>query len=228
MGLDIVVGMYANSPEGGDALPLGDQFVAINEALRSRNLPEHHEPTYLPDIYSERIGSYSTLHTLRRLAAHLWAGQPLPPPANSDTDAANDPHVRAVIDSMFPQPKASLLTRIFTKSRPKPSFAGPPFPHLIVHSDCDGMYIPVNFAEVLFVPPNSVPVGSSHQLLKECLVLSAALGLDTEADPHVVFGEKLEAVVPTGNCYAVECRVCLQLIQASRASIATGAALVLC
>ncbi|MES9621145.1 hypothetical protein ACPCBX_06145 [Streptomyces tuirus] len=105
-----------------------------------------------------------------------------------------------------------------------------PFDHLIHHSDCEGYYVPVDFTHVIV--DKRAPggyLGSSVRLLLEARRLAEALGLPEDLDPHSeeVF-EAAEAEEPASEGwqrYGVESYVCLQLLQAAKLSIATGAAI---
>ena len=99
---------------------------------------------------------YSALHYLRRIAAHIAAGRAVPPPG--DDDASSDPVQEAYYDAVAGK------RRLFRKG---PKFDRR-FDHLLVHSDAEGFYAPVEFDEVLF--SDEVPgamLGSSHALVRE-------------------------------------------------------------
>jgi hypothetical protein len=112
------------------------------------------------------------LHTVRRLAAHLAETGTLPGPLAQPHKGAEDP----------------LLTKAYAKFTGEP--AGP-FDHLIYHSDCEGYYVPVDFAQV--IADDSLPggyLGSSVRLLAETRRIASALGLpeDLDADSEEVLG----------------------------------------
>ncbi|MCA8972491.1 MAG: hypothetical protein KDC95_22070 [Planctomycetes bacterium] len=51
--------------------------------------------------------------------------------------------------------------------------------HLLCHSDCEGMYVPIDFAEPIFdedLP--GVLLGSSHALLRELHSLASHIGIE--------------------------------------------------
>ncbi|MGZ3424514.1 MAG: hypothetical protein ACXVEE_42030, partial [Polyangiales bacterium] len=53
--------------------------------------------------------------------------------------------------------------------------------HLLVHSDCEGYYVPVDFAEVVF--DDELPggmLGSSQRLMRELVEVAPALGITLE------------------------------------------------
>jgi len=93
VGLDVTVGaligLEALDAEGFSYRQ--GQFARVNRALEAADLPPHTEPDVAGGgaPWSCRMWSYSGLHYLRRVAAHLWASEGLPPPG--DHDARNDP-----------------------------------------------------------------------------------------------------------------------------------------
>ncbi|SNR83599.1 hypothetical protein SAMN05216252_101339 [Actinacidiphila glaucinigra] len=154
---------------------------------------------------------YSGLHTVRRLAVHLATDGRLPEPLDQAQRATDDP----------------LLSKVY---KALPGDPPGPFDHLIHHSDCEGYYVPVDFAHVIVdKKARGGYLGSSVRLLAETRRLAEALGLPEDLDPHSeeVF-EVADAEEPTTERwqrYGVESYVCLQLLQAAKLSIATGAAI---
>ena len=224
MGLSISVGLGAQLREEGDEETLEyfeRQFETINELLESFGLPPHREPHELnPDqILSIDLYGYSGLHYLRRVAAHLALKEELPPPG--DEESAEDPVLAdyyQLFDEHLAEGKAGAMR----------------FQHLIVHSDAEGYYLPVDFPEVIHADPSlevaGDMIGSSPRLLAECLELARALGLPDDLDPEA--DEVWEAAESQGEGeekwqrYGIESHTCAALIHASRASVETGAALV--
>lgn len=165
MGLTLVVGALAEALEqdGEHAARLDAQFAAVNKALVAAGLPTHNEPrTLLPDRrWSGDMYGYSGVHYLRRIAAYVASGRSLPRPG--DDGASDDPVLDAyfaVVDGRAP----SLFGRML--GRPRPARA---FDHLIVHSDAEGYYLPIEFREVV-IPDESLEIdggmiGSSPMLL---------------------------------------------------------------
>lgn len=225
MGLSIVVGLGAEVREEDDQGTLEyleQQFEVINELLESFGLPPHREPYELDagQVVSFDMFGYSGLHYLRRVAAHLALDEELPPPGSEET-TSDDPALKdyyQLFDESFAEGKA----------------AGMRFQHLIVHSDAEGYYLPVEFDEVILADPalevEGDMIGSSHRLLEECLELARALELPPDLDPESE--EVWEAAENQGEGeakwqrYGVESHACLRLIRACQASIATGAAVV--
>jgi hypothetical protein len=223
LGLSIFVGLGTTLSEEGDEAAveqLEQEFEVINDLLESFGLPPHREPYELDagQIVSFDLYGYSALHRLRRVAAHLARGEELPPPG--DAEASHDP----VLQEYY---------QLFDDNLLEGKAGGMRFQHLIMHSDAEGYYLPVEFDEVLIADPSlgiaGDTVGSSHRLLEECLELARALELpeDLEPESEAVW----EAAGNQGGGakwqrYGVESHTCLALIAACRASVATGAALV--
>lgn len=223
MGLCVGVGVLADlgehDPEGAEWARA--DFAKINAALRAAGLPAHHEPDALP-AEATRVGGdlfgYSGLHYLRRIAAHLWEGRPVPPPG--DQNAAGDLVLQRYHQQQG-EPRPGLLGRL-TGARAR----GPRFDHLIMHSDAEGYYVPVDFPRVIFgAGDDDVPggmLGSSPRLLAECEHLAAALGLPTDIDPEAdaVFEAAESQGQGTGwRAYGIEAHSCLHLIHCARASL---------
>lgn len=224
MGLSISVGLGALLSEEGDEETLEyyeRQFEVINELLESFGLPTHREPYDLraDQTLSLDLFGYSGLHYLRRIAAHLALEEELPPPG--DEQSAEDPTLAdyyQLFDEHLAEGKAAAMR----------------FQHLIVHSDAEGFYLPVEFDEVIHADPSlgvaGDTVGSSQRLLAECLELARALELPDDLDPES--DEVLDAAEGRGEGgekwrrYGVESHTCLALIRACRASVSTGAAVV--
>ncbi|WP_345699373.1 hypothetical protein [Kitasatospora terrestris] len=101
--------------------------------------------------------------------------------------------------------------------------------HLLCHSDCAGFYVPVDFAEPLFLDEQAVAgggmVGSAQRLLAELVACAPAIGIAVAADGTV--GPEQDAI-PADDPYEVEKFTWYGLYRACRASIATGHALVFC
>ena len=232
MGLALEVGILVSlrgSDEEGLASYRG-QFDAVNRALRAAGLGPHREPegavAGLP--WSADMAWYSGLHTLRRIAAHLWAGEGVPPPgsAGDTADALSEAYYRR--GGVAPVP---LLGRLLGGGGPR----GPRFDHLMLHSDAEGYYLPLDFEKVV-VPAASLQVaggmiGSSPRLLRECEVLAEALGIPatvTADDEEVALAMEARGQGAGWRRHGVETFCCLRLLEASRISVATGAALVFC
>jgi hypothetical protein len=227
MGLDAIVGAFRQLELDPEGLKYHrDMFARLSITVREAGLPPYVEPEDLPEenTWSARIGSYGMLHHLRRLAAYIDAGRPLPEPI--DDRASSDLVLKARHEGVNPSP--SVWARIFGKNKPPRSI----FPHLIDHSDAEGYYLPIDFPEPL-VPTGKLEVpggfvGSSVRLLDECQRLAALLELPPDADPESSeFDEPTESG-PLWQRHAIASYVCLQLIAGARASVNARAAMVFC
>jgi hypothetical protein len=222
MGLDIVVGeipYYEGDPDDSDFQEYQKrQYERINSILRNAGLPAHDEPVCSQGgaPWHIRIGSFSCLHYLRRIAAHLWAGNGLAPPCLDDR-ASRDP----------------VLKRYYMAVNESPNIQ---FAHLINHSDDGGYYLPIPFDTPLepgFELIKNIGcqvIGSSFTLMDECEYLADFLELPLDLDPETVreasLGkEKGEAV---WERYGVESFVCSALYMAAKVSVESGCTIVLC
>ena len=223
MGLAICVGMSTEVREGDPEYAefFDRQMEAVNGVLESFGLPEHSEPADLDDerTFECEMPGYAGLHYLRRLAAHLALKGELPEPG--DEDSASDTVLndyQKIFDASFGQGKAS----------------GIPFQHLIIHSDAEGYYLPLEFDDVL-IPDASLEiaggmVGSAPMLLRECRELAQALelpeGLSLEDEALWEALDNQGQGATKWERYGMESYTCLGLIRACEASAETGAAIV--
>lgn len=180
-----------------------EEFGPVNALLRANGLPEHSETVVdESELVEFEMGGYSSLHHLRRIAAHLDAGGPLPEPGGED--APDDPVLLAAYE------------------RP----AGGRFTHLIHHSDAEGFYLPIDFPLPLNGDVVGGTVGSSVALRRELRELAQVLGIPDGIDPE---GDELwDATETPGEGwrrYGIESFVCVRLLAAAEASVARGAAL---
>jgi len=229
VGLSLCVGMLAEVREDDaeGASGLEEAFSQANQLLERAGLPGHREPEDC-ETWDAQMFGYSGLHYLRRLAAHLDAGLPMPVPGTQESD--EDPILQAYFNSVVGK-KPGILKRLFGKP---PSFSRA-FDHLIVHSDAEGFYVPQDFSKVLIASDERLPggmLGSVPRLLSELDRLAAALELPAELDPE---SEPLwEAADSQGEGdalwerYGIESFSCVVLREACRRSLKTGAAIVFC
>jgi hypothetical protein len=156
---------------------------------------------------------YGGIHYLRRVGAHLALGMPIPLPG--DKEAAKDPVLQRDYWDGF-----------IAGERLK-------YQHLIIHSDAEGFYVPIDFEGALVVP--DIPLlggmlGSTQQLRAECKELAGVLGVPAGMGPEA--DEIMNAIETQGQGrekwqqFAVETFTCLQLIAACEASLRTKAAIV--
>ena len=122
---------------------------------------------------------YSGLHYLRRVAAYLDSTGRLPEPGKDN--ASEDP----VLEQYFQDvtgTKPSFLTRLLNK---QPNFQRG-LDHLIVHSDAEGFYVPIEFPDVLYAYEEREVaggmLGSSYRLLSECKRIAAELEIPSDLD----------------------------------------------
>lgn len=228
MGLALSVGLLGdlrvNDPEGLDGYV--DIFDSLNALLRANDLPAHNEPLDV-EVWDAEMFRYSGLHYLRRLAAYVDSGRDLPGPGDSDSSA--DEVLEAYFNDVT-RKKAGLIGSIFGKRK---QFRRE-FDHLIVHSDAEGFYLPVDFPNVLFASEDmQVPgamVGSVPRLLGECDRLAGILDIPPDITPDS--DELWEAADAQGEGsapweqYGVESFSCVALREACRRSLKTGAAIV--
>jgi hypothetical protein len=216
MGLNMTVGGLSDAGEEYTEMVRAD-LAAISELLERAGAGKWHEPDLVDaeDTDFEMWG-YAGLHTVRRLAVHLVVSGRLPEPLPRSRRASDDPLLNQVYETLPGDPPG-------------------PFDHLIHHSDCEGYYVPVDFAHVIV--DKRAPggyLGSSVRLLAETRRIAEALGLPEDLDPHdeEVFeaAEGTEDTEPAGEGwqrYGIESYVCLQLLRAAELSVSTGAAIAL-
>lgn len=227
MGLDVSVGFIA-SLRDLDPDAMGDferHFAVVGRVLKEHGLPQHVE-LLACESWSRQMFGYSGLHYLRRIAAHLDAGLPLPPPG--DGQSSEDPVLVAYFEDVLGK-KQGLMQRLFKKS---PRFVRS-FDHLILHSDAEGFYLPQDFPNVLFADDTALPggmLGSTPRLLAELERLAGELGVPEHL--HSQSEELWEAADSQGEGdtrwerYGIESYSCVVLREACRKSLALGAAIV--
>ena len=200
MGLSIEVGYLADLKEYDlEGFELAkDHLESINGVLIANGLPAHHEPESIEEVWGADLFGYSGLHHLRRIAAHVGAGQPLPEPGTKE--AAADP----LLDKLYGNPPQGQ------------------FQHLIHHSDADGFYLPVEFDDVL-ISGRLGMIGSTYSLKKELDQLAAVLEIPAELgiDDELVWvaAENQGKGKTTWERYGIETHTCLTLVEACRQSI---------
>src|SRR5688500_18104586 len=230
MGLTLVVGALADLLDEGEeegAAMLEAQFATVNQALAAAGLPAHTEPrTLAPERrWSGDMYGYSGVHYLRRIAAYVASNRSLPRPG--DDGASDDPVLDAYLvaaEGRAPSPFGRML------GLPKPP---PAFDRLTLHSAAAGYYLPIEFREVVFPAPgldvDGAMIGSSPMLLRECERLATVLGIPPNVVPES--DELVEAAESQGRGegylrYGQEVCACVQLREAARRSVETGAAIV--
>ncbi len=228
MGLALSVGILAdlreNDEDGYEYFK--SQLEALNRYLQRTNIREHMEPEDC-EVWSADMFGYSGLHYLRRIAAHLDLTGRLPSPGGDDS--SKDPILEKYYQAADGV-RASFISRLLGKQKDfKRSFD-----HLILHSDAEGFYLPIDFPGVLF-PDDSFEiagcmVGSSYQLLRVCERIAAALEIPPDLDE--TSDALWEAADSQGEGsvkwerYGIETFSCVCLRRGCRKSIESKAALV--
>jgi hypothetical protein len=226
MGLGLEVGWLADlasaDAEGYDHAR--SVFEAVNVALRRAGLPEHREPADC-DVFSCDMLGYSGLHDLRRLAAHLDATGRLPEAPGAGA-SSKDPMLQGYYERATPGFWRRLVGR---RERGR-------FDHLILHSDAEGLYLPVDFPDVLFPSGElRIPggmIGSVPRLAIECALIHSALqipdDLDERSDALWDAADAPGAGPELWQRYGRESYSCVCLERACAEAVRTGAALVFC
>lgn len=202
MGLSVSVGMLAdlkaNDAEG--AAWFRAEVAKVNRVLEANGLPTFTEPeTLATQPHSNAADSYpySFLHYLRRAYALQREGYPLTPAGDRLSKADND--VIEDAGSLFDS-------------------------HLLMHSDAEGFYVPVEFDEPIF--SDDVPgamLGSSPRLLRELVKVAPFLSIELDATGELTGGARqklLDADANENTPYYREYVVWHSLYEAARLSIA--------
>jgi hypothetical protein len=212
MGLSISVGSLARTVASGDGewvAAVREKFAKVSAALERAGLERHDEPDRLPTVdgrplweVSDHGFSYSTIHYLRRFQA-LSLDDPEwdPTPVVAGDDPADEP---AIAD----------LAEDHTS-------------HLICHSDCDGLYVPVEFEEVIL--DKAVPgklLGSSTRLLGELWELAPALGIELERGVPSAETERALREIDDSDPFSNEKLAWIGLYTNARLSVAHKTAIV--
>lgn len=230
MGLGLTVGWLADLAAGQDRMGMlmaQATFLSANRALRAARVGHHREPQALAvgEVWSSAMPGYVGLHAVRRLAAWASEAAELPPPATHQ-DFIVEPFVTEFLEQQI-----SCLGGSRLRERPDP-----PFLHLCVHADSEGLYVPLDFDRPALARPflgldlTGGAVGSSVRLLEECSSLARFIGMpETVTARSKQLVELLEQPwpdAPDWRRYGLEAYCLAQLVEGCRQSIRTGAALV--
>jgi len=211
MGLSIVVGMMSEVAETDEeaAEQYREEFARLNEVLAEQGLPPHFEPEHLPPL-ANRCSldgfPYSFLHKIRRVYAHhvrdpQWIAKPLA----EGEDAAAD----------------GLLVEEVTMEMTS---------HLLCHSDAEGFYLPLDFAQVMFDEQEERiaggMLGSSYRLKDELVALAPAIGINLAAGELADDeAQRINELTEREGPLWIEQIVWLALYEAARLSIQHRAAI---
>lgn len=209
MGLDVSIGILDDLRQNDeDAFErFCEIFTAVNELLLEHGLPRHEEPVELPQLgnrFSISGFPYYFLHCLRRVAANV----------------SEDPNWKAAPVAGDAVNRDPALKRQYRKMTS----------HLLAHSDCEGLYVPIEFRDVIIDKQKRVPgdiIGSSQQLFRELVQIAPSLGIslsgttlsDAEAD-------RLNELGASGGALSAELITWLSLFEAARLSIEYKTAIV--
>ena len=215
MGLSISVGLladlYHNDTEGFEYHC--EAFEQLTRALAGEGIDwREPEAVDLPAAHAHAAGfPYGYLTRLRRIYMLFKGGEAITPAAETGT-----PRYEADLERIDDE------TSMFAS-------------HLLCHADDSGYYLPLDFADPLFLPrelelEGGGMVGSCHRLRKELIAIAPALGIRLEdgdnggrlADKEAA---KLEAC-PPNDPFEPEKFAWLALYQSCEASIAGGHAIV--
>ncbi len=227
MGLDLEVGILSDLRDN-DAEGYGyykSLFEKLEQFLSESGHSGFREPEQC-DVWSCDMYGYSGLHYLRRVALSIDLRGKMPTPGTDELIRGTEYNF---LCEEYRQ-KPSRLKRLWGFGTART------FSHLLYHSDCEGFYIPLDLASVLF-PPDALQIpgcmiGSVQQLQRECGKLSAMLEIPSDLDPESE--EVLTAPDYQGQSglrwrqYGVESFTCIRLLKACSESLRSGAAIVFC
>ena len=153
-----------------------------------------------------------------------------------ETAAYDDPSPDPLVDNYW-----MVDDEIDLQSGPKlltsPHLQPLKFDHLIMHSDAEGLYLPIEFEGVLLAANAETDyvemIGSSHILLREIKVLASALELPLDLNPESEevwqAAENARGMEPNDTVwkrFGIESYICIRLYRAAKASVDNSAAIV--
>ena len=214
MGLGISVGMQCdqarNDPEGFEFHR--DGFDRLTRALAAEGI-RWREPEVLHETGEHDFSAgfpYSFLMHLRRSYALTQLGEPVTPAADTS-------------DEQYERDKAKIEDETSMLSS-----------HLLCHADHAGYYIPVDFADPLFLPEEAQiygygMVGSSQRLLAELVSFAPAIGVQLDDDGVLSVAQEAElAAAANTDRFDAEKYAWLGLYRACLTSVESGHAIVFC
>jgi hypothetical protein len=199
MGLAISIGYLGDfdedDPESADRFE--QDLANLNAILEQHGLQPHQEPVRLEDIQMRatcRSFPYSFLHYLRRVYAHVVQN---PNWHAEPLKNGKDPTKDSVLDREY---------AMFSS-------------HLLCHSDAEGYYVPQDFTDVIFDDSGGM-IGSSHQLLRELVMVAPALGIVLEnGELSDAEAKRINEVGASDIGLWIEYIVWIALFEAARLSI---------
>lgn len=244
MSLSVEVGyladMVANDAEGVEFA--ATDFQHIDKALAEKGFDPFNEPTDC-EVWSADMLGYAGLHALRELAAMIWKGQGIARDVlldGSQKQGADD-LTKEFFEHLSGRGNFTLVGKAFRqifKTKEKPKL--PPYVHLIVHSDCDGFYVPVPF-ETPLVPKRVTqdnehlwPLGSVMRLEAELNQLARHLEIPANlrhADPQLlalIDAPDRTKIAAPWSAQPIATHALLVLREACDRSLRTGAAIHFC
>lgn len=213
MGLGISVGMLCdqarNDPEGFEVHR--GEFEQLARALAKEGI-EWSEPEVIHPSGEHDFSAgfpYSYLMHLRRVFALVQLGEEVAP-------------VSAVSDEQYEHDKVKIDDEMAMFSS-----------HLLCHADYAGYYVPVDFADPLFLPEEAEVagggmVGSSQRLLAELVEVAGAIGIRLDEAGMLSAAEEAALIAADGEPFGAERYTWLQLYRACLASVESGHAIVFC
>ena len=242
MGLSVQVGYLAdkiaNDPDKASAFLV--DFDAINAVLIAKGLPTHQEPTDC-ETWSRDVWGYDGLNPIREVAGMLYLNQAIP--RDVVIDGAQTHNADALQKTFFEhvsgKGQMTMLGRAFRsvfKAKEKPKL--PPYIHLVVHSDCDGLYVPIDFELPIVQSGRNKqtehlwPMGSVFRLEQDVNELARYLEIpadlkSTDEDTIKQYWNEpnLSADAPLWQAQMNAAENCLILREACEMSLRTGAAI---
>lgn len=213
MGLGISVGMLCglalSDPEGFEVHR--GEFEKLSRGLAQEGI-EWSEPQVIHAFGEDDFSAgfpYGYLAHLRRVFTLARLGEEVAP-------------VSAISDEQYERDKIKVddETAMFSS-------------HLLCHADYAGYYVPVDFADPLFLPEEAKVagagmVGSSQQLLAELVGLAGTIGIRLDAAGVLSAADEAALVAADGEAFDAERYTWLQLYRACLASVESGHAIVFC
>lgn len=206
------------------------QFEIIYKVLAENGIQfNYKEPEDIKDdlIWSSQMYGYGGLHYLRRLSAHIWDNQSSISPGVENSD--EDEILGSYFENLYtegPFIYSPVSKGWFSKKRKT-------FDHLLIHSDAEGFYIPVDFDKVILDENISGGfLGSTFRLKEELERLAEWLELDLSIDANseevFLLPESHNKSNTKWKKFAIESHSCINLYKACNESIKNKCAITFC